>query len=509
MDRSAFRWTPEAMKHVLAVVLVVLVVMSILAALLEPPDEAKGRTALTWVSDNNPARVEQIENFNRLFPDCFLRLDPNNTGVQKIIVQACSGIGPDIIDVYGIRQLQTYVDAGVLLDVTEIAIQRGFDPTKTYPKARPMLMMDGRQYCYPCNVNVDIIIYNKNLFDKYDVPYPPTDRVITWTEFIEKYAAPLTVRRPGKAMPECFGFCNDSWEELIYQAGGSFFTPDGTRCVVDSPQAIEAVQFHRDLMHRFNVSPNPIQREGLSSEGGWGQGWINFFGSQRIASIKIGKWSLIRLRRFQSDQRELFRKRHPDVVIPSDPEECRRWHRKWMNERSDPQDLPPIRLGAMHVPRFEGREPAVVLDCRSAAINKLSPNRDKAVNFLAYLAGETYCQTINDGADALPGNPEFATLERQRNPEWPGEDDLHDLTNKAVAWGVTREVSPYIDGATTYRFIGAQIERIEADPSTDVAQAMRIAAQDVNREIRRNIQRDAVLRERYRASLAAADAGKD
>ncbi|HOX37263.1 MAG TPA: extracellular solute-binding protein [Candidatus Brocadiia bacterium] len=485
------------MKYVFAILLAVLAAWSLLAVVLVPPDEAKGRAPLMWVSDNNPARVEQIDNFNRLFPDCFLRLDPNNTGVQKIIVQSCSGIGPDIIDVYGIRQLQTYVDAGILLDVTDVAKERGFDPSKTYAKAEGMLTLDGRQFCYPCNVNVDIIIYNKNLFDKYDVPYPPTDRVISWTEFIEKYATPLTVRRKGKSLPECFGFCNDSWEELIYQAGGSFFTQDGARCVVDSPEAIAGAQLHRDLMHRFNVSPNPIQKEGMSSEGGWGQGWINFFGSQRIASIKIGKWSLIRLRRFLSDQNELFRKRHPGVVIPTDEAECRAWHRKWMNEHEEPQDLPPARLGAMHVPHFDGRPPLVVLDCRSAAINKLSPHRDKAVNFLSYLAGETYCQTINDGADALPGNPEFATLKRQINPEWPGEDDLHDLTNKATDWGQTREVSPYVDGATTYRFIGAQIDRIDADPRADVAEAMRAAAEDVNREIRKNIERDKTLRERY------------
>ena len=79
---------------------------------------ADWRTQLTWVSDPNPQRRPQIEAFNRRHPDCFLRLIPadlSGMNVQRNVVQACSGVGAAILDVWGIHELQMYVNAGILL----------------------------------------------------------------------------------------------------------------------------------------------------------------------------------------------------------------------------------------------------------------------------------------------------------------------------------------------------------------------------------------------------------
>ena len=467
---------------------------------VDPP--ADWRTRLTWVSDSNPQRRPQIEAFNRWYPECFLRLIPvegTGGGIQKNIVQTCSGVGPSIIDVYGIHQLQIYVNAGILMKVTESAEEMGFGPDVTYPKAAPAMFIEGEQYCFPCNVNVRIIIYNKNLFDRYDVPYPPTDRVIDWLEFVEDYGKPLTVQPPGRRVPECFGLscALEDWQGTLYQAGGKVFSDDGTRCVVDSPEAIAGIRLYRDLMHRYNVMPSPVQQAGMSGQGGWGQGWMNWFGGQKIACIRIGKWALITFRRFIAEQRRRFAKRFPGVNPPTDPNALRAWTRQWMIDHPDPTDWPPLRLGAMHVPRMPGRPPLVLLTQRSAAVNGLHPHSKQAIEFLRFLAGEEYCQTINDGADALPGNRKYATIDRQIHPDWPDERDLHALTNEATAWGQVREISPFLDALEMTRLIGAQVQRLEADPDFTAAQAMRTAAKDVNDAIQRNLRNDTKLQERY------------
>ena len=54
------------------------------------------------------------------------------------------------------------------------------------------------------------------------------------------------------------------------------------------------------------------------------------------------------------------------------------------------------------LPILPGRPPLVLLTQRSAAVNAMHPHVMQAVKFLQFLAGEEYCQTINDGADALP-----------------------------------------------------------------------------------------------------------
>jgi len=460
------------------------------------------RVQMFRVTDPHPQRRFELEAFNRWFPECYLRLetiDTGGAGVQKLIVQTCSGVGPTIIDVYGVHQLQMYVNAGILMNLTEHAKQMGFTPDVSYPKAARGMCIDGRQYCFPCNVNVRILIYNKNLFDRYDVPYPPTDRVIDWLEFVEKYGKPLTVRRPDRPVPVSFGLTAYGWEQMLYQAGGRIYSSDGTRCVIDSPEAVAGIQMYRDLMHKYNVMPSPIQQAGLSGQGGWGQGWMNWFGAQKIACIRVGKWALNTFRRYITEQRRRFAKRFPGVTIPTDPDKLRAWTKQWTIDHPDPIDWPPLRLGATHEPRMPGREPVALLDQKSAAVpvKELNPNAEHGLKFLKYLAGEEYCQIINDGADALPPNRKYATIDRQIHPDWPEERDLHVLTNQATEWGYVRQVSPFVDAMVMNRLVTAQVQRLESDPDFTAAQAMRIAAKDVNDVIAKNLRNDLKLKHKY------------
>nr|HRJ72574.1 ABC transporter substrate-binding protein [Terrimicrobiaceae bacterium] len=146
--------------------------LTAVAVIWRPRAAPDGRTPLVWVTDNNPARSEQIENFNRANPDLALSLDYGNAGLQKIILQCSSGVGPDIFD-YADDQLQALAEAGVVWDVTAAAQEMGFSAARdTWPAAAPLLAYDGRQYGYPCNLDVYLLIYNKNVFDDFGVPYP-------------------------------------------------------------------------------------------------------------------------------------------------------------------------------------------------------------------------------------------------------------------------------------------------------------------------------------------------
>src|SRR5262245_19078404 len=110
----------------LAAIIVALLVLSGLAYIWRPGKGPEGKAPLVWVSDNNPARTLQIQAFNQENPDFNLTLDYGSTGAQKIILQCASGVGPDIFD-YNDDGLETFVEAGVLMDVTEQAKAMGFD----------------------------------------------------------------------------------------------------------------------------------------------------------------------------------------------------------------------------------------------------------------------------------------------------------------------------------------------------------------------------------------------
>jgi hypothetical protein len=86
------------MKQFFAFSLLALLCLSVVAWRMQPRPSDPNKIPLIWASDDNPARRDQIKLFNATSPGYELRLDPNNTGLEKVIVQSIAGVGPDIFD---------------------------------------------------------------------------------------------------------------------------------------------------------------------------------------------------------------------------------------------------------------------------------------------------------------------------------------------------------------------------------------------------------------------------
>jgi ABC-type glycerol-3-phosphate transport system substrate-binding protein len=123
------------MRWLFGSVLGVLILASLVAWKISPGAVHDGKTLLFWVSDDNPARREQMDLFNQLHPQYELRLDAGNSGMDKVMVQSSSGVGPDIFDCYGVNQLEVYVASGIAWDITDELTQRGIKPELTWPLA--------------------------------------------------------------------------------------------------------------------------------------------------------------------------------------------------------------------------------------------------------------------------------------------------------------------------------------------------------------------------------------
>ena len=87
------------MKRLFAITFAALVLLSLFAWRMQPAPDGK----LIWVSDDNPARRRQISLFNEeaaagVAHSKGVRLDPSNSGMEKVIVQSIGGVGPDLFD---------------------------------------------------------------------------------------------------------------------------------------------------------------------------------------------------------------------------------------------------------------------------------------------------------------------------------------------------------------------------------------------------------------------------
>lgn len=437
--------------------------LSVVAGLWRPGRADDGKTDLVWVSDDNPVRREQIALFNELYPQYRLRLDPQNAGMEKVIVQCLAGVGPDLFDCYDGFQRMAFVRSGIALDVTEALIARQVDVDAVWPCLKPLFLEKGRAFGHPDNAHAPAMWYNKTLFEEAGVPYPTPDW--TWDDCIA-IAKRLTIRDE-KGRPVQFGLMMGRYDwpsVFLAQWGGRVYTPEGTRCVLDTPEAFAGLQFMLDLLHKHKVMPNATEELAMATAGGWGSGAISLFGAGRGAMAIGGRW----------------------------------WLCMFRNE-----DYKNLRLGAVTLPK--GPHNRIFGGGRSTLVNANSKNLEGALCFLEYMHGPHWNRLINRQADALGPvmkyhydtyEPEFL-----HNPEHP-EEDYNAVWRTALEQAEVTEVSPYVNGQVVSRILmREETDKVWADLKT-AEEALRDAARQINQEIVDQLRRDPELKKRYDEDLA-------
>lgn len=448
-----------------------LALLSVIAGALVPPRRDAKKVQLVWVSDPNPARKEQIAQFNEMFPDYQLRLDPNNSGSQKIIFQSAANFGPSVFDSYGSANLQNYVEAGVAADVTHLAREMGFDYTKTFKAAWPSFVYQGRQYGFPCNVNANAVWINKGVFRRYGVPLP-TSREWTWPEFV-RIAKKVTIARKDSRGYACYGCASVNYEELIMQYGGRVFREDGTRCTLDSPEAKAGLRMYFDLIFKHHVMPTPVEMQSMSGEGGWSQGERSMFANGRFAMLFGGRWQLITFRPYYT-------------VSPGEDREA-------------------LELTALPQPHAPGRKPIVRAAARCALVSADAPNIRDAATFLRYLASPRYNRQLNRSADALPPLVSFARTEEFRTNKSYPQEDFHEVFLEVIAYGVGMETSPFVNPLEVSRILRSEVEAALAERQSP-EQALETVARRINELIGRNVSRSKSLKQMYDAARSKSGA---
>jgi multiple sugar transport system substrate-binding protein len=146
-----------------------------------------------------------------------------------------------------------------------------------------------------------VMFYNKAIFDKAGLSHPPAfaGNAWNWDEFVataKRATTDVNGRHPDDPEfdPEridVYGVSIDtSWwgnyYPFIYSNGGEIVNDAGTRLLVDSPEAIEAIQRVADLMWEHHVAPTPAQAKRLPSADVLMQ-------TGKLAMVVNGQWKLL------------------------------------------------------------------------------------------------------------------------------------------------------------------------------------------------------------------------
>ena len=253
------------------------------------------RTVVQFSSWGSQSEIEIIKpilaEFEKENPDIkidFLHIPQNY--FQKIHLLFASNLAPDVIFINNLS-LPIYANAGMLepfiaysqchpelvsgsvqqAEAGKIAsvspsskiqylLSRNDVDRVFFKKSLQSLSYKNKLYAVPRDVSNLVVYYNKDLFDKYNVPYP--NRYWSFEDFLV-FAQKLTKDTNKDGKPDVFGvsFEEDSFYYLPYlmSEGGGILSDDLKEQIIDTPQSQKGLHFYSDLRNKYHVAPTEAQ----------------------------------------------------------------------------------------------------------------------------------------------------------------------------------------------------------------------------------------------------------
>ena len=245
------------------------------------PRPAPGHKVISWIVFISPMRdyyEREVAEFERLHPGVEVRLIwvPGSEYNMKFKTLAAAGQTPDMFysgDVWAayLRPFTGDLTPYVQRDAAEIGLDDYF------PEIRAAMQHEGRYFVVPETVNVSLLYFNRELFRAAGVAEPTA--TWTWDDLVR--AGQKLTRAPTATDPGVWGCSRmegwwGEWLTYIRQAGGTVFSADGRRCVLDSPEAITGLRFYLEKSSKYHISA-PAGFEPLN-------GFVN----QRVAMLVVG-----------------------------------------------------------------------------------------------------------------------------------------------------------------------------------------------------------------------------
>jgi multiple sugar transport system substrate-binding protein len=224
-----------------------------------------------------------------------------------LLTALATGTAPDVWS-QDASSLAKIASTGQMLDMERCrALVPEFDFGRFFPTVLALHQgfEVGKTYGVPNDFTPMVMYYNPESFVRAGVAIPDKEN-LTWAEFLE-LAQRLTLDTSGRnALDPAFDRGNIEqygfrvrrfpfeWVYWLWSNGGTVIAPDGSTAsgYLDSEASIEAIQFLRDLMLKYSVSPTPGALDALQV----GLGFLDLFLQGKVAMFPRGHWELVGLR---------------------------------------------------------------------------------------------------------------------------------------------------------------------------------------------------------------------
>ena len=228
---------------------------------------------------------QTINNWQKTHPDIEVKIEhiPFGSYVSKILTEIAGRSAPDII-ASEVDMFVSFADKDVFVDLKPFMDKdESFNLGDFFPEVVDRYTVNGKILGIPRDTApMACVYYNKKLFDEAGVPYPTDDW--NWNDLLDKAQKLTKVDKDGKVIQ--YGFYSDMWPDFVLSAGGEIVNDvkHPTKCLLNSPESIEGLQFLVDLSLKYKVSPTSNTFRNL------GLGVIQMFMMQRVAMFHSGIW---------------------------------------------------------------------------------------------------------------------------------------------------------------------------------------------------------------------------
>lgn len=224
-----------------------------------------------------------IPEFERQNPGIKVRFHHFEDYGNRILLSHAGKISPDVIRQNTAGNMP-WIRRGMNLPLNKyIDGPDGIDRKDFIPILWDALTVNRETYGVPQDINILGLFYNKDLFDKAGMAYP--DETWTWQD-LKNAADKLTqdTNRDGHAdtIGLDMGWGGGTFQPFVFQAGGQFWSEDGEKVVLDSPEAAQALAFYKSLMRSYSLTKSSSQRGGLGPD--------KFFEAGKVALFVDGSW---------------------------------------------------------------------------------------------------------------------------------------------------------------------------------------------------------------------------
>lgn len=221
------------------------------AVALEADFKKLGDEPLTLTLFSTSGTFPDVE-FNTLIADPIKKKYPNVT-IERITPAATttneevlSTHVPDII-YSSSSSHQRIIRTGAYEDLRELIKRHHFDESRIKPILYDYIKditkdKGGEIYAIPFNSNQHILYYNKDIFDKFGVPYP-TEKQLTWDEVLD-IAAKLTRTENGV---QYIGLSVDNLTGLAKGLGLPYVDHDTGNAALDTPDWLRVFELNKRI----------------------------------------------------------------------------------------------------------------------------------------------------------------------------------------------------------------------------------------------------------------------